>query len=172
MTKITRRVEGDADSSVKRIQDCTPLKARWLIPLVLRLIAEKPNMTNVDIRNVLLANYVKKKARFLTSAILQNARTMAGDKNFEEPACNVFFANALFAKLKECAHDAEVVIKERVEVLRMLERVILSDLLRKNKAEGNSMKKAEKIAFIQKWKVDDHEVLLDGGLIEPTEEDN
>jgi len=151
MTKITRRVEGDADSSVKCIQDCTPLKARWLIPLVLGLIEEKPKMTNVDIRNVLLAKYVK-KARFLTSAILQNTRTMARDKNFEEPACNVFFANALFAKLKECAHDVEVVIKERLEVLRMLEHVILSDLLRKNKAEGNSMKKPRKLHLFKSGK--------------------
>ena len=45
--------EGGADSSKKGIQDRTPLKARWLVPLVLREIAEKPNMSNADMRNVL-----------------------------------------------------------------------------------------------------------------------
>ena len=49
--------------------------------------------------------------------------------------------------MKECGHDVEVVIKDQYEVMRMLERVILSDLLQKNKAEGKSMKKDEKIAF-------------------------
>ncbi len=63
----------------------------------------------------------------------------------------------------------EVVIKDHYEVLRMLEHVILLDLLRKNKAEGKLMKKAEKIAFVEKWKVDNHEALSDGGLIRTEE---
>ena len=123
-------------------------------------------MSNVDIRNV-ISNYIK--ARFITSAILQNARTMARDQVFGEPAHNVFFAYALFAKMKECGHDVEVVIKDWYEIMRMLERVILSDLLHKNKAERKSMKKAEKIAFVEKWKVDNQEALSDGGFIGPEE---
>ena len=63
----------------------------------------------------------------------------------------------------------EVVIKDHYEVLRMLEHVILLDLLRKNKAEGKLMKKAEKIAFVEKWKVDNYEALSDGGLIRTEE---
>jgi hypothetical protein len=34
------------------------------------------------------------------------------------------------------------------------------------------MKKSEKIVFIEKWKVDNHEVLSDGGLIAPEEGEN
>ena len=154
--------EGGADSSKKGIQDRTPLKARWLVPLVLREIAEKPNVSNADLRNV-LSDYIK--PRFITSAILQNARSMAREQIFGDPAHNVFFANALFAKIKECGHDVEVVIKDRYKVMRMWEYVILSDLLRQNKADGRSMKKAENIAFVEKWKVDSHEALSDGGLI-------
>ena len=44
--------ESDADSSAKCIRDCTPLKARWLVTLVLSEIAEKPNMSNTDVKNV------------------------------------------------------------------------------------------------------------------------
>jgi hypothetical protein len=51
----------------------------------------------------------------------------------------------------------------------MLEHVILLDLLHKNKAEGKLMKKAEKIAFVEKWKVDNYEALSDGGLIRTEE---
>ena len=63
----------------------------------------------------------------------------------------------------------EVVIKDHYEVLRMLEHVILLDLLHKNKAEGKLMKKAEKIAFVEKWKVENYEALSDGGLIRTEE---
>ncbi len=72
---------------------------------------------------------------------------MAREQIFGDHAHNVFFVNALFEKMKECGHDVEVVIKDRYDLMWMLERVILSDLLQKNKAEGKSMKKDEKIAF-------------------------
>ena len=121
--------EGDADGSVKRLGDRTPLKAHWLVPLVLSEISEKPtNMSNADI-NYVIANYVK--TSFITNAILQNARTIARDDFFGEPAHKVFFANALFAKMKECCHNVAVAMKDWKEVMRMLERVILSDLMRK-----------------------------------------
>jgi hypothetical protein len=49
----------------------------------------------------------------------------------------------------------------------MLERVVLSDLICKNKAEGKLMKKAEKIEFVFNWKMENKELLEDGGLGEP-----
>ena len=86
---------------------------------------------------------------------------MVRDEKFGQPAHNFFFADALFVKMKECGHDVEVVMKDRKEVLRMLERVILSFLppFAKNKARGKLMKIIEKIAFVDKWKLDNHEVL-------------
>jgi hypothetical protein len=48
----------------------------------------------------------------------------------------------------------------------MLEHVVLSDLICKNKAEGKLMTKAEKIDFVTKWKLENKEVLEDGGLRE------
>jgi hypothetical protein len=41
-------------------------------------------------------------------------------------------------------------MKDQKQVLRMLERVDLSDLIHKNKAEGKLMTKAETIDFITK----------------------
>jgi hypothetical protein len=46
----------------------------------------------------------------------------------------------------------------------MLEHVVLSDQIRKNKAEGMLMLKGEKIEFITKWKLMNKDVLEDGGL--------
>ncbi len=45
-----------------------------------------------------------------------------------------------------------MVLKDRFEVMTMLERVVLSDEMRKQKAQGMLMKKHEKINYVTKWK--------------------
>jgi hypothetical protein len=53
-------------------------------------------------------------------------------------------------------------MKDQQQVLWMLEHVVLSDLMRKSKAEGKLMMKAEKIEFVSDWKLENKEVLQDG----------
>ncbi len=156
--------EDDADGKVKAVRQHTPIKSRWIVPLLLNEIAEKPNMSNADMKHVVSA-YMKKK--FITSSLLQKARTMARDKIFGDPATNGFFANGLVEKMKECGVDVEVLMKDWQQVLWMLERVVLSDHMCKNKAEGKLMTKADKIEFVSNWKLENKEVLEDGGLSEP-----
>ncbi len=67
--------EDDADGKVKVCQR-TPIKLRWIDPLLLNDIAEEPNMSNAEMKHV-VSGYVKEK--FITSSLLQNARTMARD---------------------------------------------------------------------------------------------
>jgi hypothetical protein len=69
--------------------------------------------------------------------------------------------------MKECGIDVKVLMKDRQQVLWMLEHVVLSDHMHKNKAEGKLMMKAEKTEFISNWKLENKEVLEDGGLGEP-----
>jgi hypothetical protein len=69
---------------------------------------------------------------------------MARDEIFGDLATNVFFANGIVEKMKECAVDVKVLMKDQQQVLRMLERVVLSEHMCKNKAEGKLMTKAEK----------------------------
>jgi hypothetical protein len=90
-------------------------------------------MSSVEIKHVVSA-YVKEK--FITSSLLQNARTMARDEISGDPATNVFFANGLVKKMKECGIDVKILMKDWQQVLRMLERVVLSDHMCKNKAVG------------------------------------
>ncbi len=71
--------EDDADGKVKAVCQRTPIKSRWIVPLLLNEIAEKPNMSNADMKHVVSA-YVKEK--FITSSLLQNARIMARDEIF------------------------------------------------------------------------------------------
>jgi hypothetical protein len=146
--------EDDADGKVKQVHQRTPIKSRWIVPLLLSIIAEKPNMSNLEMKHVVLA-YVKEK--FITSSLLQNARTMARDEIFGDPETNVVFANGLVKKMKECGIDVKVLMKDWQQVLRMLECLVLSDLIRKNKAEGKLMTKAEKIEFVSNWKLENKE---------------
>jgi hypothetical protein len=125
--------EEDADRKVKALCQCTPIKSSWIVSLLLNEIAEKPNMSNVEMNHAVSA-YVKEK--LITSSLLQNARTMARDEIFGDLATNLFFANGLVKKMKECGIDVKVLMKDRQQVLRMLECEVLSDHMRKNKAEG------------------------------------
>ncbi len=156
--------EDDADRKVKAVRQRTPIKSRWIVPLLLNEIAKKPNMSNAEMKHVVYA-YVKDK--FIIISLLQNARKMARDEFFGDPATNVFFANGPVKKMKECGVDVKVLMKDRKQVLQMLECVVLSDHIGKNKAECKLMTKAEKIEFVSAWKLENKEVLEDGGLSEP-----
>ncbi len=122
--------EEDADRKVNAVCQRTPIKSRWIVLLLLNEIAEKPNMSNAEMKHVVSAY---KKEKFITSSLLQNARTMARDEIFGDPATDVFFANGLVKKIKECGNDVKVLMKDQQQVLRMLERVVLSDHMRKIK---------------------------------------
>ena len=114
--------EDDADGTEKAVRQRTPIKSRWIVPLLLKEITEKPNMSNAEMKHLVSA-YVKDK--FITNALLQNARTMARDEIFGDPATNVLFANGLVQKMKELGVDVKVIMKDWQEVLQMLERVVL-----------------------------------------------
>ncbi len=112
-------------------------------------------MSNAEMKHVVSAHL---KEKFITSSHLQNARTMAGDEIFGDPATKVFFASGLVKKMKECGVDVKVLMQDWQQVLRMLERVVLSDHMHKNKAEGKLMTKTEKIEFVSAWKLENKEV--------------
>ncbi len=108
--------DDDADGKVTALRQRTPIKSRWIVPLLLTEIVEKPNMSNAKMKHV-VSTYVKDK--FITSSLLQNAMTMARDEIFGDPATNVFFVNGLVEKMKECGVDVEVLMKDQQQVLWM-----------------------------------------------------
>ncbi len=132
----------DADGSVTN-QDIknapktrTPIKACWIYPFIKSEIVQKPNMSNREMKN-LLAVYVKEK--FMTLLLMQNAWSFACDEIFGDPSQNVMFCNAIVDKIKEGGHNVVMVLKDWFEVMTMLERVVLSDKMRKQKAQGKEM---------------------------------
>ena len=70
--------------------------------------------------------------------------------------------------MKEAGHDVHLVLKNNIEVLKMLERVIITDEMRKNKSIGKLMSREEKIEFIRNWKDKKQLLLEESGLIDVT----
>jgi hypothetical protein len=69
--------------------------------------------------------------------------------------------------MKDGGHDFMVVTKGCLEVIMMLERVVLSDEMRKKKATGKMMSRQEKIDYVTKWKIKNKHILEEGGLLMP-----
>jgi len=153
-----------ADEDISHNCARTPIKSRWILPFLNDELGEMPNMSNREMKN-LIAPYVKDK--FMTPLLLQNTRTIAREIIFGDPSANVFLANALVDKMKDGGHDVMVVTKGCLEVLTMLERVVLSDEMRKNKATGKLMTRQEKIDYVTKWKIKNKHILKEGGLLAP-----
>ncbi len=59
------------------------------------------------------------------------------------------------------------VIKSYVEVMKMLEHVVLSKQMTKNKAAGKLMSKVEKVAYVTNWKKKNKLMLVEGGVWPP-----
>jgi len=79
----------------------------------------------------------------MTSSLIQNARSFACDEIFGYPLQNMMVSNALVDKIEEGGHDVIMVLRDWLEVMKMLEHVALSDKMRKQKAQGKLMKKNE-----------------------------
>jgi hypothetical protein len=91
----------------------TPIKARWIYPFIKCEIAQTPNMSNREMKNLLVV-YVKEK--FMTWSLIQNARSFARDEIFGDPLQNVMFSNALVDKIEEGGHDVIMVLRDRLEL--------------------------------------------------------
>ena len=65
------------------------------------------------------------------------------------------------------SHHVLAVIKERSEVMKMLERVVLSEEMMRKKAAKKLMTKAEKISYVTDWKAKNKKKLIEGDVWPP-----
>mgnify|MGYP006153922695 CR=1 FL=1 len=160
--------DGDADGVIMSVakgnRNRSPMKSRWIFPLIKEVIAKAPNLSNREMKNI-LSDYIKVK--FQSTSLLQNARTFATMEVFGDPGNNVLFLNGLVQKMKEGGHHVVVVIKEHSEVMKMLERVVLSEEMERKKAAKKLMTKAEKISNVTNWKAKNRKMLIEGGVWPP-----
>jgi hypothetical protein len=155
--------EGNADDDSvkeKHLEDRTPIKLQWLVPLIQSIISERPNVSNKDLEE-LLKLYVKDI--FLTASVLQNTRSDARATVFGNVDKNVQYVDVLVGRLEAAGHDVIVTTHLAKEVRRMLDCIIISEQIKKMKAEGKTMSRDEKINFVKDWKEENAEMLAQGG---------
>ena len=58
-----------------------------------------------------------------------------------------------------------------MEVMKMLEHVVLSEQMTRNKAAGKLMSKVEKIAYVMKWKKKNKLIFVEGCIWLPKGDD-
>ena len=158
--------EGETD---KKSKHHTPLKARWIFRLINEVIEKTPNLSNREMKNILM-DYVK--SNFMMTSLLQNVRTFARSEAFGDPSKNVCFLNGLIETMKKGGHEVLAVVKSRAELMKMLEHVVLSEQMMKNKAAGKLMSKVLKVAYVMKWKKKNKLIMLVEGGVWPPEGGN
>ena len=80
---------------------------------------------------------------------------------------NVCFLNGLIESMRKGGNEVVAVVKSRAEVMKMLEHVVLSEQMTKNKAAGKLMSKVEKVTYVTKWKKKNKLMLEEGGVWPP-----
>ncbi len=148
------------------LKDRSPFKSRWIVPLVLKEIAESPNMPTKHLQNI-LAHYIK--AKFLSRNLIQNARAQAKLEVFGNPDENVQFVIALVEEMQQCGHDVLLVKRNAAQVAKILDRLVVAEESNIRRALGHLMTKDEKISFLKSWKLQNIQMLIDSGLDQNTQ---
>ncbi len=142
---------------------CTksPIKAKWIVPLVHSAIAEAPNLLSMEII-LLLQTYIIDM--FLTNALIQKVRTTIRNQVFGDPNNNVTYVPALVDILEAAGHDFDIYAKTPMDVKKHFLAVVLKQKMNSLKKDNEMMLKAEKLQYLDKWEEANMEMLEDVGL--------
>jgi hypothetical protein len=173
-------VEGNADDSDTEDEDGgprklmkarvkSPMKSKWLVPLVKGALAEKPNISNKAL-TMLLSPYVVDK--FLTHSLINQTKKHLRLHLFGDPALNVTYLPALVSELKAAGHDYQIITKSYASVLQRVEEMVLTQHLALMKVSGVKLLKQDKIDFIKEWRTENQALLLKEGLEEGSSNEN
>jgi len=154
----------DSVADTKKCRHKSPVKSRWLVPLVKFAIAEKPNISNKDKDMVsLLKPYVNDN--FLTDSLFQMTRVSVREIVFGDPNENVQLLNEFYKSLESLGHGDEIITATQREVITKLEEIVLTERLQKAKRHGEKTKRDQKIQFVKDWQVKHHGMIVEGGLL-------
>jgi hypothetical protein len=139
----------------------TPLRSAILVPIVRDAVAQRPNLSNKDMMQ-LLKLYVK--PLFLTRALLQNTRTNARFEIFGNPEDNVKCVHLLKETLSQLGHQVEILTSPPGDVLFQLMEIIVEEEKAKNRKAKVKWSSDDKISFIEEWKRKHASMLDEHGL--------
>ncbi len=125
----------------------SPIKAKWIVPLVHSAIAEAPNLSSKEII-LLLQPYIIDM--FLTIALIQKVQTTIRNQVFGDPDKNVTYVPALVDILEAAGHDLDIYTKTPMDVKKRLLAVVLEQKMNSLKKDNKMMLKAEKLQYLDK----------------------
>ena len=104
----------------------SPIKSRWLVPLIKGALSEKPNISNKELENILMPYVIDK---FLPNSLLTMTEKLVRLYLFGNPAENVTYLPQLIRELDIGGHDAEVLVKTKAQLLRKIEDMVLLEFI-------------------------------------------
>ena len=159
--------EDDGPKKMMKARVKSPMKSKWLVPLVKGPLAEKPNISNKALI-ILLNPYVVDK--FLTHSLINQTKKLLRLHLFGDPAQNVTYLPELIRELKSAGHDYHIVTKSNASVLQKIEEMVLMQHIGSMEASGVKLIKEQKIDFIKEWRKENKALLLKVGLGEGSSE--
>jgi hypothetical protein len=107
-----------------------------IVPLILKLVAVDPTVTNKTLRSF-LEQYGK--PTFMTDTIIQEACTQACMELFGTPSTNVKYAESVMNEMKVQGHIVHMKFTTRRETLKNIERLVILEELLGRKYLNNSV---------------------------------
>jgi hypothetical protein len=98
----------------KRKKRRSPIKSKWLMPLIKERIAEQPTMSNKEYTYLLCLHACED---FLTIMILQTIKKLCRFKIFGNPTENVHYTTAMMRVMTIRGHKVEAIIKTASNVM-------------------------------------------------------
>jgi hypothetical protein len=141
-------LDGKANSNSEKGK--TPFTTAMIVPLVLKVVAMDPAVTNKSLRSF-LEQY--RKPAFMTDASIQEACTQACMELFGTPSTNVKYVESVMNELKAQGHIVHMKFTTRRETLKNIERLVIwEELLRRKYLDNSVLNANECKVFGNKWK--------------------
>jgi hypothetical protein len=161
--------EGDADNDgtpktrkYRPRKGWSPIKSKWLVPIIKDQFAERPNMSYKECVHVL---HQHARGEFLTKMILQSAIQLARFEIFGNPTENAHYTTAMLREMISRGHSVQVATKTALDVMTILEKIVVNkEAERLMATSGISMTQAGKKDYITEWLQLNKDMLRYGGL--------
>ena len=146
-------------TKTKRLK--SPIKSKWIVPLLLAAITETPNLSGKEILLILQPYIID---IFLTYPLITKVRNIIRDRVFGDPEKNITYLPALEECLHEGGHNFEVFIKNPSQLRKRLLDVVLQEKMKTMKKEEKLMLKDQKLRYLEAWEFVNKDMLDDVGL--------
>jgi hypothetical protein len=124
----------------------SPVKSKFLVPLMKAAIMEQPNISNKEMVTI-LRPYINDI--FITDTLLQITCSVVCILVFGDPSENVQLLGSFAVYMDSLGHYFETTTKTPREVIQILEEIVLSEHVKKVKKDGKKMKRDNKIKYVK-----------------------